>query len=185
MKIYAIVIIVAMLMLSGCGKKGEEQSTANEAPMRTAEQQGTIESERPLQVQAETTNPDETKLRPSIDQVPPSIEMNNVMPKTQQTMSVDHMTGEVLGHDEGLALAKKSGCLACHKIETKLVGPAWHDVSVRYKGDPEAKSRLVAKVKSGGKGNWTAITGGISMPPYSPRVSDDDIDILVTFVLSQ
>lgn len=90
-----------------------------------------------------------------------------------------------LNHDAGLALAQKSGCLACHKIETKLVGPAWQDVSKRYKGNPEARARLIAKVKAGGKGNWTEVTGGVTMPPYSPRVSDQDIEKLVDFVLSQ
>jgi cytochrome c len=106
-------------------------------------------------------------------------------PSTETEKATDGMADQVLSHDEGLALAKKSGCLACHKIEAKLVGPAWRDVSKRYKGDPDAGARLVAKVKAGGKGNWTDVTGGVSMPPYSPRVSDEDIERLVTFVLSQ
>lgn len=83
-----------------------------------------------------------------------------------------------------LELAKQSGCLACHSIEKKIVGPAWKDVSEKYKGDPGAKARLIEKVKKGGKGNWTAVTGGVPMPPYSPRVSDENIEKLVTFVLS-
>jgi cytochrome c len=33
-----------------------------------------------------------------------------------------------------LDLAKKSGCLACHSVEKKIVGPAWKDVAARYKG---------------------------------------------------
>ena len=82
-----------------------------------------------------------------------------------------------------LALAKKSGCLACHSVEKKIVGPAWADVAAKYKGDAGAKERLIAKVKKGGKGNWTAVTGGAPMPPYSPRVSDADIATLVDFVL--
>jgi len=87
--------------------------------------------------------------------------------------------------EAGLALAKKSGCLACHSIEKKVVGPAWMDVSKKYKGDDGTeKARLIAKVKSGGKGNWTEVTGGVPMPPYSPRVSDADIETLVGFVLS-
>lgn len=86
--------------------------------------------------------------------------------------------------EEGLALAKKSGCLACHSVEKKIVGPAWKDVSAKYKGDAGAKDRLVAKVKKGGKGNWTKVTGGAPMPPYSPRVSDENIGKLVDFVLS-
>ena len=58
------------------------------------------------------------------------------------------------------------------------------DVAARYKNDTEARAKLVAKVKAGGKGNWTEVTGGMAMPPYSPRVSDHDIETLVDFVLS-
>ena len=82
-----------------------------------------------------------------------------------------------------LALAKKSGCLACHSVEKKIVGPAWKDVAAKYKGDAGAKATLVSKVKKGGKGNWTSVTGGAPMPPYSPRVADADIEKLVDFVL--
>jgi len=81
-------------------------------------------------------------------------------------------------------LAKKSGCTACHAIDRKVVGPGWADVSKRYKGDAAAKAALIAKVKKGGKGNWTEVTKGVPMPPYSPRVSDANIEELVTFVLS-
>ena len=82
-----------------------------------------------------------------------------------------------------LALAKKSGCLACHSVEKKIVGPAWKDVAAKYKGDAGAKDRMIGKVKKGGKGNWTAVTGGAPMPPYSPRVSDENIGKLVDFIL--
>ena len=85
---------------------------------------------------------------------------------------------------DNLALAKKSGCLACHSVEKKVVGPAWIDVSKKYKGDAGARDRLVKKVHTGGKGNWTEVTGGVPMPPYSPRVADADIEQLVDFVLS-
>ncbi|MEQ6341159.1 MAG: c-type cytochrome [Gammaproteobacteria bacterium] len=83
-----------------------------------------------------------------------------------------------------LELAKASGCLACHSVEKKVVGPAWKDVAAKYKGNAGAKAELVAKVKAGGKGNWTAVTGGVPMPPYSPRVSDANIEKLVDFVLA-
>jgi len=84
---------------------------------------------------------------------------------------------------DGLALAKKSGCLACHAIDKKIVGPAWKDVSDRYKGK-NAKAELITKVKAGGKGNWTEVTRGVPMPPYSPRVSDANIEKLVDFILA-
>ena len=83
-----------------------------------------------------------------------------------------------------LDLAKKSGCLACHSVEKKVVGPAWKDVAAKYKGQADAKAVLIDKVKKGGKGNWTEVTGGAPMPPYSPRVADADIEKLVDFVLA-
>lgn len=83
-----------------------------------------------------------------------------------------------------LELAKKSGCLACHSVDKKVVGPAWKDVAEKYKGDSGAKAALIEKVSKGGKGNWTSVTGGVPMPPYSPRVSEADIEKLVDFVLS-
>jgi cytochrome c len=84
----------------------------------------------------------------------------------------------------GLDLAKKSGCLACHSIDKKIVGPPWMEVSKRYLNDKDARDRLIKKVHTGGKGNWTEVTGGVPMPPYSPRVPDQDIESLVDFVLS-
>ncbi len=86
--------------------------------------------------------------------------------------------------NSGLELARMSGCLACHSVDKKVVGPAWKDVAARYKNDAGAKSQLIIKVKTGGKGNWTDVTGGAPMPPYSPRVSDADITTLVEFVLA-
>jgi len=83
-----------------------------------------------------------------------------------------------------LALAKKSGCLACHGVDKKIVGPSWKDVAAKYKGDDGAKDRMIAKVKKGGKGNWTKVTGGAPMPPYSPRVSDENIEKLVDFIMT-
>ena len=94
------------------------------------------------------------------------------------------LPGTAQADEDALALAKKSGCLACHSVEKKVVGPAWKDVSARYKDDAGARERLVKKVKTGGKGNWTEVTGGVPMPPYSPRVADADIEKLVDFVLS-
>ena len=78
-----------------------------------------------------------------------------------------------------LDLAKKSGCLACHAVDKKVVGPSWKDVA----GKNDGRDALIEKVKKGGKGNWTDVTGGVPMPPYSPRVADADIEKLVDFIL--
>ena len=78
-----------------------------------------------------------------------------------------------------LALAQASGCLACHSVDKKIVGPAYKDVAAKYRNDKGAEARLVAKVKDGGQGVW----GAIPMPPNS-QVKDADIKRLVHWVLS-
>jgi len=76
-------------------------------------------------------------------------------------------------------LAQKSGCLTCHSVDAKVVGPAYKDVAAKYKGkDMEAK--LIEKVKKGGSGVW----GPIPMPANSPQVKDEDIKTIVHWVLS-
>lgn len=78
------------------------------------------------------------------------------------------------------ALAQKSGCLACHAVDKKVLGPAYKDVAAKYKGDKGAEARLIAKVKAGGSGVW----GPIPMPANSPQVKDADIKTIVEWVLS-
>jgi cytochrome c len=77
------------------------------------------------------------------------------------------------------ALAKSSGCFACHSIDKKVVGPAYKDVAAKYRNNKGAEAALVQKVKAGGKGAW----GDIPMPPNS-HVKDADIKTIVQWVLS-
>jgi cytochrome c len=76
-------------------------------------------------------------------------------------------------------LAKKNNCLACHKVEGKLVGPAYKDIAAKYKGNAKAEAMLIDKVKKGGTGVW----GPIPMPPNA-AVKDEDIKALVKWVLT-
>ncbi|MDE2427701.1 MAG: c-type cytochrome [Burkholderiales bacterium] len=80
----------------------------------------------------------------------------------------------------GAELAQKNGCMACHGIDKKILGPAFKDVAKKYKGNADAVAMLSKKVKEGGSGVW----GAIPMPANSPRVSDTDIKALVEFVLA-
>jgi cytochrome c len=80
----------------------------------------------------------------------------------------------------GLALAQKSGCMGCHNVDKKIVGPAFKDVSAKYKGDKKAEDMLIAKVTKGGSGTW----GAVAMPANG-KVLPADIKTLVTWVLAQ
>ncbi|MCG2578587.1 c-type cytochrome [Dechloromonas sp. XY25] len=78
-----------------------------------------------------------------------------------------------------LELATKSGCMACHGMKSKIVGPGYSEVLARYQGQPDAESRLIAKVKAGGRGVW----GSVPMPPNG-HIKDDDLKTLVRWILA-
>jgi len=168
MKQPGFAILIMLSMLSACSKQDEQASAADKSPPPAAAPAAPVVAEQAMPAPAA--------------EAPAPVKAAESAPPMEIPQA--KAAGGALSHDEGLALAKKSGCMACHKIEGKLVGPAWSDVSKHYKGDPAAKANLVAKVKKGGKGNWTAVTGGVPMPPNSPRVSDGDIEKLVTFLLA-
>jgi len=68
-------------------------------------------------------------------------------------------------------LAQKSGCLTCHSVDTKKMGPAFKDVAKKYKGNATAEADLVTKLKSG-KGHPAV------------KASEDDTKALVKWILA-
>lgn len=78
------------------------------------------------------------------------------------------------------ALAQKSGCLACHGVDKKVLGPGFKDIAAKYKGKKGAEAKLVTKVQKGGSGVW----GPIPMPANSPQVKDGDIKSIVKWIMS-
>jgi cytochrome c len=77
------------------------------------------------------------------------------------------------------ALAQKNACMSCHGVDKKIVGPAFKEVAKKYEGDKDAQAKLVAKVKTGGKGVW----GNIPMPP-NPNLKQEDAEKIVAWVLT-
>ena len=77
------------------------------------------------------------------------------------------------------ALLQKSGCLACHAVDKKVLGPSYKEVAAKYAGDKNAVAALAQKVKAGGTGVW----GQIPMPPH-PQLSDADLNAMVTYILA-
>lgn len=87
-------------------------------------------------------------------------------------------------------LAKELNCTTCHSIDHRVVGPAWADVSKKYKGattfnyngkDYPLVEGLVMKVSKGGSGHW----GTMPMPANDPSgIRKEKIQQLVHFVLS-
>lgn len=82
------------------------------------------------------------------------------------------------GEPEGLALAKKNGCVACHGISNKIVGPSFNEIGAKYKGNGNAEAMLIDKVKNGSTGVW----GPVPMPPQN-TIKDEEIKAMVSWIL--
>lgn len=86
-------------------------------------------------------------------------------------------TGQAIADE---ATAKANGCMACHALDKKLVGPAYKSVANKYKGDAAAADRLAKEIRSGSKGVW----GPAPMPPQT-KINDADLKKVLAWVLAQ
>lgn len=77
-------------------------------------------------------------------------------------------------------LLKKYACVACHAVDSQLVGPAYKKVAEKYRADKKAEAMLVQKILNGGAGTW----GQIPMPPHKGRVTDAEALVMVKHILA-
>lgn len=78
-------------------------------------------------------------------------------------------------------LMEKSGCISCHRVDQKLIGPPFKNVSAKYRADSDAPGLLFEKVREGGEGVW----GDIPMIANGPeKISDADLQRVLEWVLS-
>ncbi|HWQ38004.1 MAG TPA: c-type cytochrome [Burkholderiales bacterium] len=90
------------------------------------------------------------------------------------------LAGQASANDAG-KLADAKGCMACHAMDKKLVGPSYKDVAKKYKGNKDAQAALEKKVIDGGSGVW----GAIPMPPHKGKLSDSEVKLLVQWIMAQ
>lgn len=78
----------------------------------------------------------------------------------------------------GLKMIAASDCLTCHEVDTKKIGPAYHDVANKYAGVDTAVDYLAHKIIKGGSGVW----GTVPMTPHA-TLSLDSARQMVKYVL--
>lgn len=76
-------------------------------------------------------------------------------------------------------LAQSSGCMTCHAVDRKSIGPGYKEIAAKYRNDKGAEANLVKKVKAGGSGVW----GSTPMPPNA-HVKEEDIKSVVQWILT-
>ncbi len=65
--------------------------------------------------------------------------------------------------------AKKAGCLNCHAVDTKKIGPAFKDVAAKFKGKKD--SDVVAALHA-------------AKPHASIKASDEDLKQIASWILT-
>jgi len=78
-------------------------------------------------------------------------------------------------------LMEKGGCIACHRVDEQLIGPAYKAVAAKYRSNKVAALEyLLTKVREGGEGVW----GDIPMPPNSiEKIDDAELKTLLEWIL--
>lgn len=93
-----------------------------------------------------------------------------------------------------LKLATSSGCMACHSIlpaprradGLPPIAPAWRDIAIKYRDDPEASDRLTHTVMTGSDPqarHWAGKVSAVTMPPNAAAVTEADARALVNWIL--
>jgi len=98
---------------------------------------------------------------------------------TTTTTSSTQNTSVAVKDTLGAALIQKNDCLTCHKLDQKVIGPAYVDVANKYTASPAVIDTLANKVIKGGSGNW----GNIAMSAH-PDLSMTDAREMVKYILS-
>ena len=98
-------------------------------------------------------------------------------------------------NDEAMVrAATRSGCLTCHTILPASkradglppMAPAWRDVAIKYRDDPDASERLTRIVTSGSNPlapHWAGKAGAVTMPPNANAVAEAEARVLVNWIL--
>lgn len=74
-------------------------------------------------------------------------------------------------------LFNRHGCVGCHSVESRVVGPALREVAARYSGVSDAAAQIARRIRDGGVGRW----GEVPMPAQ-PALSAEDAQALAKWI---
>jgi cytochrome c551/c552 len=75
-------------------------------------------------------------------------------------------------------IATKYGCLGCHNVSVKIVGPSYREIAAKYRDDAGALMKISEQIHKGGSGKW----GPVIMPPF-PHVTEAEMKALADWIL--
>ncbi|MBP7498868.1 MAG: c-type cytochrome [Chryseobacterium sp.] len=80
---------------------------------------------------------------------------------------------------EGKSLVEGADCLGCHKMDEKMIGPSYKEVSEKYENTPENVEMLAEKIIKGSSGIW----GDVPMPAHN-GMSKENAKYMAQYILS-
>ena len=176
MKRFLILGIAGLLM--ACNSSSDKKSVPGSTVLRASDSTEVIASVD--SAKTSTINPAATENKNS------QVNISKVEPLKPQVKENQDLTvvkavenSDLPNIQNGEVLISKSDCLACHKVQDKLLGPSYKDIANKYAKNKSNIDYLVNKVKAGGSGVW----GPIPMSPH-PTLSDDDARDMMLYILS-
>lgn len=97
----------------------------------------------------------------------------------QLPVETNAATSANTGSSKGELLISGSDCLTCHKVDARIVGPAYVDVANKYEATEANIEMLAGKIINGGAGSW----GDIPMAPHA-ALSTEDAKEMVKYIFS-
>lgn len=176
MKRFLILGIAVLLM--ACNSSSNKKSVSDSTVLKASDSTETIASVDSAITSNVSPVASENKNSPvnisKVEAKVPKVKENLDLPVVKAVE-----TSDVLNIQNGEVLISKSDCLACHKVQDKLLGPSYLDIAKKYEKNKANIDYLVQKVKTGGSGVW----GAIPMSAH-PTLSDDDTRDMILYVLS-
>ena len=80
---------------------------------------------------------------------------------------------------KGEQTARAGGCMICHGLKQRIVGPGFAEIAVRYSEKDAAADYLAGRIRQGSTGVW----GNTPMPPQT-QLKDEELEQLVHWILS-
>lgn len=168
----ALLLGIAGLFLSSCGGTDSRKAES------TSETEQSLPDTTVLTSDAPTSTIDTVAVAPPIEQATVAT-TKSVPEKTEKPVQNAKAKPAASNFSEGKALMAKSDCFACHKTDTKLVGPAYEEVAQKYPDTEENYSMLAGKIISGGAGVW----GQVPMSPH-PQITSSEAKKMAQYILS-
>ncbi len=86
------------------------------------------------------------------------------------------------------ALAKAKGCLACHTVDKKMIGPTYKEIAKKYAGQKGAEAKLAQTIMKGtpapaGLGWQKAGMANLPFMPPNAGVKPDEAEKLAKWIL--